>query len=57
MVTISDKKINRWRWVSPYEDPCKCIKIQFSGMNVDTPKNNRLIRSVLHHYGLQCTGW
>ena len=57
-----------WRWVLPYKDPCKCTKVRFGGMNIDTPKrsfdpvyvNKPLvsddIEKIRDHYGLQCKG-
>ena len=59
---------NIWRWVLPYQHPCKCTEIIMGGLNTWTPIRpftptyvNRPLLSddgdkIRKHYGLTCVG-
>ena len=59
---------NNWRWVLPYEDPCSCTSVRFSGLNIVTPERHfdplyydipmisDDIMEIRDYYGLQCKG-
>ncbi|XP_072041784.1 uncharacterized protein [Amphiura filiformis] len=62
-----EKDGNRWRWVLPYRDPCRCTKVRFGGSNPYTPKRpfepvyvdkpfvGDDVNKIWKHYGLDCT--